>query len=395
MRDTDIIIIGGGLAGSTAAAMLSRAGIRAVLIDPHKIYPPDFRCEKLDVSQVELLRKTGLAEAVLPAATLDDQISVARFGHLMETRATAQYGILYDALVNTMRTQIQPRVDVLEAKATEISTSAERQTVVLSTGETISARLIILANGLNIGLRHTLGIERDVISENHSITIGFDVAPAGKARFDFRALTYFPERASDRMAYLSLFPIGDTMRANLFVYRDVRDPWLREMRKTPEQALLALIPGLRKLTGDFTVAGDVKIRPADLYVTEGHRQAGVVLVGDAFGTSCPAAGTGTNKVFNDVERLCNVHIPQWLASDGIGEEKIVAFYDDPAKTACDAFSLNKAFYLRDLSVRTGPIWRGRRAARFLARLCIGAVKRTLAPQPMNQQGVPARTGMQG
>ena len=34
MRYTDIAIIGGGLAGSTAAAMLGRAGIASVLIDP-------------------------------------------------------------------------------------------------------------------------------------------------------------------------------------------------------------------------------------------------------------------------------------------------------------------------------------------------------------------------
>ena len=36
MRYTDIAIIGGGLAGSTAAAMLGRAGISTVLIDPHQ-----------------------------------------------------------------------------------------------------------------------------------------------------------------------------------------------------------------------------------------------------------------------------------------------------------------------------------------------------------------------
>jgi 2-polyprenyl-6-methoxyphenol hydroxylase-like FAD-dependent oxidoreductase len=42
MKYTDIAIIGGGLAGSTAAAMLGRAGIAAVLIDPHRSYPFDF-----------------------------------------------------------------------------------------------------------------------------------------------------------------------------------------------------------------------------------------------------------------------------------------------------------------------------------------------------------------
>ncbi len=103
------------------------------------------------------------------------------------------------------------------------------------------------------------------------------------------------------------------------------------------------MPGLRKLTGEAEVVGPVKIRPADLYVTHDHVQPGVVLVGDAFGTSCPAAGTGTSKVFTDVERLCNVYIPQWLASDGMGVDKIGAFYADPVKNACDRHSFDKAF----------------------------------------------------
>src|SRR6478736_4992608 len=59
MKYTDIAIVGGGLAGSTAAAMLGRAGIAAVLIDPHTIYPPELRCEKLGGEQLDLLRKTG------------------------------------------------------------------------------------------------------------------------------------------------------------------------------------------------------------------------------------------------------------------------------------------------------------------------------------------------
>jgi glycine/D-amino acid oxidase-like deaminating enzyme len=46
MKYTDIAIIGGGLAGSTAAAMLGRAGIPTILIDPHQVYPFDFRVEK-------------------------------------------------------------------------------------------------------------------------------------------------------------------------------------------------------------------------------------------------------------------------------------------------------------------------------------------------------------
>jgi 2-polyprenyl-6-methoxyphenol hydroxylase-like FAD-dependent oxidoreductase len=377
MRQVDIAIIGGGLAGSTAAAMLGRAGVSAVLVDPHEVYPPDFRCEKLDGCQIELLLKTGLADAVMKAASLDSEISVARFGHLVERRPARQYGIMYDALVNTIRGQIPSKLEFLQAKATAISPAADRQIVTLSVGEQLSARLVVLSNGLNIGLRHNLDITREIISECHSISIGFNIEPLGKPRFDFQALTYFPERASDRMAYCTLFPVPGGMRANLFVYRGSDDPWLRRMRKAPEETLFAAMPGLRKLTGGFAVTSDVKIRPVDLYVTQGHRRNGVVLVGDAFATSCPAAGTGAHKVFTDVERLCNFHIPRWLASEGIGAEKISAFYDDPVKTACDAASSAKAFYLRALSTEPGLIWQARRGVRFLLRLCLGAWRRAL------------------
>ncbi len=393
MRHTDIAIVGGGLAGSTAAAMLGRAGIGAILIDPHTVYPPDFRCEKLDASQVATLRKTGLADAVLRAATHDGESWVVRFGRLVDKRPGDQHGILYDTLVNTIRAEISSSVALVHAKVTGIANSSNRQTVTLSNGEEISARLVVLANGLNSGLRHSLGMTRVELSKCHSIMLGFDLVPIGRDRFDFLALTYYAEQAVDRTAFVTLFPVGATMRANLSVYREMDDPWLRAFREAPEQSLLALMPSLRQFTGGFAVPGAVKIRPADLYVTSGHVQPGVVLVGDAFATSCPAAGTGTGKVFTDVERLCNVHVPRWLASDGMGVEKIAAFYDDPVKRACDAHSAAKAYHLRSLSIEAGVSWRARRWARFMARLGVGMLRQVhqrLSVEAGAEAGAPAR-----
>jgi len=378
LRHTDIAIIGGGLAGSTAAAMLGRAGVDAILIDPHTTYPPDFRCEKLDASQVALLIKTGLADALLPAATPDNEVWIARLGHLVDRKPNHQYSLLYETMVNAMRAAIPRSIPVLDAKATAIATGDDRQVVTLSSGDEISARLVVLANGLNIGLRHTLGLTRDVLSTCHSISIGFDMKPAGRRSFDFRALTYFAERAADRMAYVTLFPIGATMRANLFVYRTMDDPWLQELRKSPQQSLFALMPGLRKLTGDIEVTSFIKARPVDLYVTRGHRQAGFVLVGDAFSTSCPAAGTGVNKVLTDVERLCHVHIPRWLATESMRADKIAAFYDDPVKQACERYSFDKAIQLRLMSTETGPVWAARRFAKFFGHVGLGLGRRLRA-----------------
>ena len=195
MRYTDIAIVGGGLAGSTTAAMLGRAGISAILIDPHPVYPPDFRVEKLSGSeQVERFRKTGIADAALRAATHDGENWIARFGYLLDKRPSQQYGILYDTLVNAIRAQISDSIESIFSKVISISPSPERQKLGLSNGEEISARLVVLANGLNVGLRHQLGIERRIVSACHSISLGFDIVPVGRTSFDFPAITYFSER---------------------------------------------------------------------------------------------------------------------------------------------------------------------------------------------------------
>ena len=109
MNYTDIAIIGGGLAGSTAAAMLGRAGIPTVLIDPHKVYPFDFRVEKLSGDeQVDRFYRTGIADSVLRSATHDGENWIARFGYLLDKKPSRQFGIMYDALVNAIRAEIPP-----------------------------------------------------------------------------------------------------------------------------------------------------------------------------------------------------------------------------------------------------------------------------------------------
>ena len=69
-----------------------------------------------------MLRKTGLADAVLRAATLDGESWVARFGRLVEKRPGDQHGILYDTLVNTMRAD-SGRAEFIHAKVMDIATS--------------------------------------------------------------------------------------------------------------------------------------------------------------------------------------------------------------------------------------------------------------------------------
>jgi hypothetical protein len=105
------------------------------------------------------------------------------------------------------------------------------------------------------------------------------------------------------------------------------------------------------------------------------------------------AGTGCNKVFTDVERLCNVHIPGWLATPGMGRDKIDAFYDDAVKLACDTFCADKAFYLRSFSINRAAIWHARRLGKFAAQLGRGSLRgERLTANADEGEGAAARRG---
>jgi 2-polyprenyl-6-methoxyphenol hydroxylase-like FAD-dependent oxidoreductase len=220
-------------------------------------------------------------------------------------------------------------------------------------------------------LLRSLGIERRMVSRHHSTTFGFDLR-AGLSR----VLTYYGEDIRDRMDYLTVFPMGQGLRANLFAYRSLHDPWTQAFASRPREALLGVMPSLARVLGGFEITGKVQARTNHLQRAENVRRDGVVLIGDAFQTSCPAAGTGIGRLLTDVETLLAC-LPRWLATPGLAAAKIGAFYDDPAKRAFDAEALRVARYRRDLCTQTNLAWQLSRArvhwqrkGRHLARLAV-------------------------
>jgi hypothetical protein len=95
------------------------------------------------------------------------------------------------------------------------------------------------------------------------------------------------------------------------------------------------MPRLRRLTGDIEVAGPINTRPADLYVSKGHRQAG----------------------------------------SGIAAGKIAQFYGDPVERGYDEAAASFAHQLRSMSIEEGFTWSLQRNLRFIARAAIGSARR--------------------
>jgi len=377
-HETDVAIIGAGLSGSLAAAVLGRAGYRVALIDRYRAYPPEFRVEKIGGDQVELLRRLGLFDCVAAASTRFNQVVNARHGRIIDRTNTPHYGIFYQDFVNVVRAQLPKSVKLIVGQVVDVKADTERPQVIFTDQAVVDARLVVLATGMAGALRHKLGIVRRDTFEKHSISFGFNIAPGRAAAFDFPALTYYGEQVSDCIDYLSLFPIGDVMRGNLFTFRDHRDPWARDLRRQPAITLVETMPGLQRFLGAFEVVGKVQNWTMDLYVLEDYLRDGVVLIGDAFQTSCPAAGTGVSRLLTDVHQLCNVHVPRWFASDGMERGKIAQFYADPVKRASDGRSSRLAHYRRSLTIDDSLRWKARRGRAYLRRRVLGWVKERVA-----------------
>ena len=59
-----------------------------------------------------------------------------RGGRVVDRKPRTQCNILYDTMVNTMRAEIPANVETVIGKVTAVTSSADRQTLTLSTGET-------------------------------------------------------------------------------------------------------------------------------------------------------------------------------------------------------------------------------------------------------------------
>jgi len=363
--DTDIAIVGGGLSGTIAAITLARAGASVTLIDRNDVAPPEFRVEKLGGEQLAKLERLGLLDVLAQNSTRFDRAINVRHGRVVDHSDIRYQGIFYDDLVNAMRHALPASVRTVIGRVTDVSTGPDQQLVTVADNGTIRSRLVVLASGMSDILRARLGIEREVLHERQSLTFGFNLRPVD-AVADHPALTLYGERPGDGIDYLALFPIGELIRANLFVFLDHRDPWIKELRSDPLAALERKIPGLRRHLGNLALDGKVQNWIMDLAVARNVRRPGIVLIGDAYQTSCPAAGTGVSRLLTDVERLL-VHAPEWLRTPGMDASKVAAFYDDPVKAAMDAYALGLADYRRSLTIDTSFQWRARRQAQFLRR----------------------------
>lgn len=373
--EVDVAVVGAGLAGSSVAVTLGRAGCRLALIDRDGVCPPKFRVEKFGGEQAQAFERLDLLSGIAASATPFSDVPNIRHGRILDVTREPFHALRYETLVRAVREQLPACVSFVVGEVCEVQTGPHRQRVALADNRVIEARLLVIATGIGEDLSERLGISSRVSFEKHSVSFGFDLRSAGPEGLRRRALTYYGEGPATAIDYLTLFPLGDVVRANLFTFVDHRDPWLRDFRRDPKAALLRSFPALPSYFGEFELCSPVQMWVMNLHAAENLERDGVVLLGDAYRTSCPAAGIGVARLLTEVERLCRLHVPTWLATPGMGRDKIAGYYRDPAKTRSDDRALKLSLDRRSLTVDRSLYWRVRRNEHFLHRDLAGRLGR--------------------
>lgn len=336
-REVDVVIIGAGLTGLCAAWVLHRKGIEARVVDRVSEMAPCFRAEKIEPYQAAKLRQFGLLDARRPLGDPIGEIRHYREGLLTTRSVGEQYGIRYHDTVNEIRRRVEKQVPFEIARVDAIETRDGEQRVLLSTGDALRARLVVLATGGNSRLLKSLGFEQK--PDPHAmrtLSFGFDLVRRDGLPFDFAGFNYVTD--SDGIDYITLFRVGDVMRANLFTQWKVKDPRVRPMSEDILAGLERYFPQLEAQVGELQLASRVEVFPTYYYQLEPVARPGIVVLADEFQSVSPTTGTGLDKVVTDVHVLCERYLPEWLATPGMDVSKIEAFYHDAEKRWIDRSS---------------------------------------------------------
>src|SRR5262245_13338333 len=100
MHHADVLVIGAGVAGATAAHALGRRGLHVALVEAKDPCAPVFKAEKMWPGNLEIFDRYGVKDAALSVATPITSVVEARGGRKLATIATGEYGMYYQDLVN-------------------------------------------------------------------------------------------------------------------------------------------------------------------------------------------------------------------------------------------------------------------------------------------------------
>lgn len=347
MSDTetyDIIIAGAGLTGAAFALAAAQGGLKVVMIDPQpfdaQLAPTfDGRSTAIAFSTFRMLDALGLGEDLRPHACRMDHILVTDGRRPGAASPAASSAFLrFDAdeiggrtggeplgyLVENRRIRVALAQAVIRAgievrapaAVASVATDAGKATVTLADGSTLTAPLVVGAEGRGSTVRRAAGIE----------TVGWTYGQSGVVA------TVRMGRDHGNVAHEYFLPSGPfailpltDQRASLVWTESTRRG--EALRSASDEAFHAhLMRRFGEFLEDVTVEGPRFVYPLSLSLAEKLIAPRIALIGDAAHGVHPIAGQGLNMGLKDAAALAEVLAEAARLGEDLGSETVLERY---------------------------------------------------------------------
>lgn len=378
--DYDLIIAGGGLAGSALAIVMARAGYRVLVIEREMRFRDRIRGELLLAWGSREAKRLGLYDDLTASCALEAPFwsffvggAFARIRDLKATTADSVYCLTvpHPTLQETLITLARAAgVEVMRGVGVGHVMPGSPAAVRVSidgADRTLTARLVVIAEGRESRLRKALGFE--VHADPEFILIA-GMLLRGRNEFG-RRVDGGGEHGATRAVHSIYDPKGLRFIIALTVAEHLNRVYLIHhkdvlpRRLSGERDLATAIAHLRAAGAPAHWFDDVELAGpfatfdgAARWVNHPYRD-GVVLIGDAAGASDPTWGEGLARTLRDV-RILRDH----LVSSDDWDRAAHAYADD--HDAFFASMLRLGAMRGELMFQTGDAAEARRVRAFAA-----------------------------
>ncbi|GAA2157010.1 hypothetical protein GCM10009760_58650 [Kitasatospora kazusensis] len=322
---TDVLIVGGGPAGTLLAVLLARRGIDVLVVEKQSTLERDVRSETIAAASVALLRDLGFAPALrrhgfLETTGISVRMEGRRVFHVDYGRfavGVLPIDIPQPALTGILHEEAGQLPGYHRALSTTLTGLVEQGGVIRGgilrreDGERVEvrARLVVGADGRFSKVRQEAGLATDVHPVERDL-LSFELPrPAGWGS-DAQLVLNRGRHVFVLPAFPDLLRVGHTVpRHALGAVRGAGPEAFRAGVAAVDPRLAPLL-GTHPRTWDDTAVLEVFTADAREWSRDG-----LILIGDASHTSTPVLGQGVNLAIQDTVLLAPV-IARGLAAGG-------------------------------------------------------------------------------